>query len=314
MLSSTADNLFWMARYMERSENTARLLTGLYHMSLLPARRGAQAGLWEGLFQSVDERDAYLAKYDAFKTDPVLTYMVLDRANPSSIRSCVWSARENVRATRHVLTTDMWETINSTWLDIAQVTYADMLDMGHHEFLEWIKVRSHLFRGVAHGTMRRGDAFEFWRMGVFIERAENTIRLLAARAHTFKPTGPVSREDTATLDYYQWGTLLRSVNAYKAYREIYKSQIDPRRVVELLTLNAEIPRSVMACVEEICEVLGGLRPRSRSAEQAGDLLNRLQSARIDRVYRTGMARFLEDYRGGLHDLSLQIQKDFLMIQ
>ena len=113
MLSSTADNLFWMARYMERSENTARLLTGLYHMSLLPARRGTQTGLWEGLFQTEEERNDFLSKYDTFKTDPVLTYMVLDRDNASSIRSCVWSARENVRATRHVLTTDMWETVNS---------------------------------------------------------------------------------------------------------------------------------------------------------------------------------------------------------
>ena len=104
------------------------------------------------------------------------------------------------------------------------------------------------------------------------------------------------------------------MNAYKAYREIYKSQIDLRRVVELLTLNPEIPRSVMACVEEIYEILEGLRPRSRSFEHANDLLTRLQSARIDRIYRTGMSRFLEDYRSGLHELSLQIQKDFLMIQ
>lgn len=314
MLSSTADNLFWMARYMERSENTARLLTGLYHMSLLPARRGAQTGLWEGLFQSIDEREAYLAKHDAFKTDPVLTYMVLDRDNPSSIRSCVWSARENVRATRHVLTTDMWETINSTWLDIAQITYGDLLDMGHHEFLEWIKVRSHLFRGVAHGTMRRGDAFEFWRMGVFIERAENTIRLLAARAHTFKASGPAISPETATIDYYQWGTLLRSANAFKAYREIYKSQIDPRKVAELLILNTEIPRSLMVCCEEIGEILKDLRPRSPGAQRAAELLARLQSARIERVYRTGVSRFLEEFRGGIHDLSLQIQRDFLMIQ
>ena len=314
MLSSTADNLFWMARYMERAENTARLLTGLYHMSLLPARRGTQKDLWEGLFQGEDEREAFLAKHKAFKTDAVLNYLVLDRDNPSSIRSCVWFARENVRGTRHVVTTDMWETVNQTWLDMARMTFADLAETGHHEFLEWIKERSHLFRGVAHGTMRRGEAFDFWRLGVFIERAENPIRLLAARAHTFKTSAPSNGPETATLDYYQWGTLLRSVNAFKAYREIYKSQIDPRKVAELLVLNPEIPRSLMICCQEICEILEGLRPRSPGAQRGNDLLVRLQAARIERIYRTGMSRFLEDFRGGVHDLSLQIQKDFLMIQ
>src|SRR5690606_17918186 len=107
-----------------------------------------------------------------------------------------------------------------TWLDMANMTFDDLVEAGHHEFLEWVKERCHLFRGVAHGTMRRGEAFEFWRLGVFIERAENTIRLMAARAHTFKASGPAAGPETATLDYYQWGTLLRSANAFKAYREI----------------------------------------------------------------------------------------------
>ena len=314
MLSRTADHLYWMARYMERAENTARLLTGLYHMSLLPARRGTQKDLWEGLFQSEDERAAFLKKHESFKADDVLDYMVLDRENLSSIRSCVWFARENVRGTRHVVTTDMWQTVNQTWLDMATMTFADLVEAGHHEFLEWVKERCHLFRGVAHGTMRRGEAFEFWRLGVFIERAENTIRLMAARAHTFKASGPAAGPETATLDYYQWGTLLRSANAFKAYREIYKSQIDPRKVAELLILNPEIPRSLIACVEEIVDLLSGLKPRSTSLANAKELLARLKAARIDRVYRTGMSRFLEDYRSGIHDLSIQIQRDFLMIQ
>ena len=112
MLSRTADNLYWSARYMERAENTARLLTGLYHMTLLPARGGNTAVVWEGLFQSKDERDAFLDRYDGFTMKQVLTYMVLDRSNPSSIWACIRATRENVRATRHVVTTELWETIN----------------------------------------------------------------------------------------------------------------------------------------------------------------------------------------------------------
>ena len=314
MLSSTADNLYWVARYMERSENTARLLTGLYHMSLLPARRGTKEGLWEGLFQTEEDREQFLAKHKAFKTNPVMEFMVLDQDNPSSIRSCLWAARENVRATRHVLNTDMWEAMNQTWLDIADRTSAEVAEQGHHEFLEWVKERSHLFRGVAHGTMRRGEAYEFWRLGLFLERAENTIRLLAARGHTFKPHGPAAATDTSTLDYYQWGTLLRAVNAYKAYREIYKSQIDPRRVAELMILNREIPRSLFTCVQTSTEILGQLKPRSQALAKANELLARLQSARVDRIYRSGMTRFLEEFRAGVHGLSLQIQHDFLMVQ
>ncbi len=313
MLSSTADNLFWVARYMERSENTARLLTGLYYMSLLPARRGTTTGLWEGLFQTDDERAQFIARHGVFTTNPVLEFMVLDRDNPSSIRSCIWAARENVRATRHVLTTELWETVNQTWLEISQISFDQVIDQGHHEFLEWVKERSHLFRGVADGTMRRGEAFEFWRLGLYLERAENTIRLLAARGHTFKPHGPAAARDTTTLDYYQWGTLLRAVNAYKAYREIYKSHIDPRRVAELMILNPEIPRAVISCVEESRAILRHLKPRSPALARAEELLARLQSARIDSIYRSGITRFLQDFRAGIHGLSLQIQKDFLMI-
>lgn len=314
MLSRTADNLFWMARYMERAENTARLLTGIYHMSLLPARRGVYRDLWEGLFQTDAERSAFLAKHDAFSPRAVLSFMVLDRGNPSSIRSCVWYARENVRATRHVLTTDLWECINQTWMDIAGLDYPDLEDRGIHEFLEWVKERSHLFRGIAYGTMRRGEAFEFWRMGALLERAENTVRLLAARGHTFRGQRQAAGPDDRAFDYYQWGTLLRSVNSHKAYREIYKTNIDPRRVAELLILNREIPRSLKACIWEVCGVLEELKPQSHAMRQARDLRDRLQAARVDRVYRTGLPRFLEECRAAIHGLSLQVQKDFLMIR
>ena len=313
MLSRTAADLYWLSRYFERAENTARMLDVAWNLSLIPFAVNAREEIAAPLVIS-GSGALYEQCHGEVRIDRVLHFFTLDENNPGSIFHCLRDARENAHAVRGKITAEMWESVNSTWLELREIRALGVDGYGASEFFDWVKNRSHLFRGVAHGTMRRGDAFEFWRMGVFIERAENTIRLLAARAHTFKPSGPAQRADTATLDYYQWGTLLRSVNAYKAYREIYKSQIDLRRVVELLTLNPEIPRSVMACVEEIYEILEGLRPRSRSFEHANDLLTRLQSARIDRIYRTGMSRFLEDYRSGLHELSLQIQKDFLMIQ
>lgn len=316
MLSRTADSLYWSARYMERAENTARILTGLYHMTLLPTRVGPVKSVWKGLFQSDQELDAFMAGYGALTLKTVLTYMVLDRNNASSIFCCIRAARENIRATRHVVTTELWETINQTWLEISDVKYEDISDRGHKEFLEWVKERSHLFRGVIHGTMRRGEAFNFSRLGAYVERAENTVRLLSAQSESFSNSrgGTLKTSDLDAVDYYQWGTLLRSVNAYKSYREVYKSRIDPKRVAELMVLNQDLPRSLAACVEQICIILARLKPDAPCRKQAEDLRTRLRAAKMDRIMRTGIRRFLEEFRGNIHALSLQMQRDFLMLR
>ena len=184
MLSRTADHLFWMARYMERAENTARMLDVNYQMSLLPQSDEAAERGWRGLL-SINEISGDFAKRNA-KVTPwsVIDYMVNDAANGSSIRSCLMAARENARAVRGTLTTEVWETQNQTWLEFQRMVADDAFQRSPGESFEWVKFRSHLSRGVTVGTMLQDEAFHFLRIGSFLERADNTARLLDVKFHS----------------------------------------------------------------------------------------------------------------------------------
>ncbi len=183
MLSRTADHLFWMSRYTERAENTARMLSVSYETSLLPQAAEAAREGWEGLLSISELIPAFMAKYGEITPANVLDFMVRDGYNPSSIVSCLRAARENARAVRGALTTEVWETINQTWLELHRQLQGNAFERDPGQFLEWVKYRSHLSRGVTAGTMLQDEAFHFLRMGTFLERADNTARLLDVKFH-----------------------------------------------------------------------------------------------------------------------------------
>ena len=155
LLGRTANNVYWMARYVERAENLARLLASTYHMSLLPVASGKDSRQWEAPLQLAADREDFAGRFGEVSPGNVLAYMALDADNVSSIRSCIRLARENARATRPELTTEVWEGINSTYLEVESMSYPKMVDQGFGEFFDWVKERSHLFRGAIYGTMRR---------------------------------------------------------------------------------------------------------------------------------------------------------------
>ena len=223
MLSRTADHLFWMSRYTERAENTARMLDVNYQTSLLPQSAAvAQVG-WEGLLSISELMPAFVAKYGDRAITPrnVLDFMVRDENNPSSIVSCLRAARENARAVRGALTTEVWETQNSTWLKLAGYLKTRDFERDPGAFFEWVKHRSHLSRGVAIGTMLQDEAFHFYRMGTFLERADNTARLLDVKFHAVQSDffGAASEQDQE-YDFYHWSAILRSVSAFEIYRKV----------------------------------------------------------------------------------------------
>ena len=183
MLSRTADHLFWMARYMERAENTARMLDVNYQMSLLPQSVEAAEKGWRGLLSISELSGDFAKRYGEVTARAVMDYMVRDAANGSSIRSCLMAARENARAVRGTLTTEVWETQNQTWLEFQRMAAGDLFDKAPSEAFEWVKFRSHLSRGVTVGTMLQDEAFHFLRIGSFLERADNTARLLDVKFH-----------------------------------------------------------------------------------------------------------------------------------
>jgi len=183
MLSRTADHLFWMARYVERAENTARLLDVNYQMSLLPQSEGAAERGWRGLLSISELTGDFAKRHGKVTPRSVMDYMVSDAANGSSIRSCLMAARENARAVRGTLTTEVWETQNQTWLEFQRMVATDAFQRSPSEAFEWVKFRSHLSRGVTVGTMLQDEAFHFLRIGSFLERADNTARLLDVKFH-----------------------------------------------------------------------------------------------------------------------------------
>lgn len=315
MLSRTADHLFWMSRYTERAENTARMLDVNYQTSLLPQSAAvAQVG-WEGLLAISELMPAYKAKYGEVTPQHVLNFMVRDLDNPSSIASCLTAARENARAVRGTLTTEVWETQNSTWLKLTSYLKGKDFERDPAAFFEWVKHRSHLSRGVAIGTMLQDESFHFYRMGTFLERADNTARLLDVKFHAVESDffGTASEMDQE-YDFYHWSAILRSVSAFEVYRKVYRDVIKPELVAELLILRPDMPRSLRASMNElVANLLVVSNDHSAETERiAGKLQADLQYARIDEILATGLHAFLTQFLDRVNNLGWRISRDFLM--
>ncbi len=315
MLSRTADHLFWMSRYTERAENTARMLDVNYQTSLLPQSAAvAQVG-WEGLLSISELMPAYHEQYGAITPRKVLDFMVRDESNPSSIVSCLRAARENARAVRGALTTELWETQNQTWLELTRMLKGREFERDPGQFFEWVKFRSHLSRGVAIGTMLQDEAFHFYRMGTFLERADNTARLLDVKFHAVHSDffGAASELDQE-YDFYHWSAILRSVSGFEVYRKVYRDVIKPERVAELLILRADMPRSLAASLNEVVNNLSVVsNDHSRETERrAGKLRADLQYGRIDEILATGLHAFLTQFLDRVNELGWRISKDFLV--
>jgi uncharacterized alpha-E superfamily protein len=310
MLSRTADHLFWMARYTERAENTARMLDVNIQTQLLPQSIEAAEQSWRAVLGISELLPAFDEKYGILNRKDVLDFMVRDPMNPSSIVSCLTSARENARAVRGTLTTEVWETQNTTWLDMAGLLKDGILERDPSEFFEWVKHRSHLSRGVTIGTMLKDEAFYFIRLGTFLERSDNTARLLDVKFH-----GADGEQLTASeMDYYHWAAVLRSVSAFETYRKTYRDVITPERVAELLILRGEMPRSLMACMTEVVNNLSQIHNEvSRETERfAGRLHAGLRFNSIDDIMLRGLHDYLTEFLEQVYDLGNRVSHDFLV--
>ena len=315
MLSRTADHLYWMSRYTERAENTARMLNVSYDTSMLPQAPQAARKAWQGVLSISELIPAYASRHGEVQREAVLHFMVRDESNSSSIASCLRAARENARAVRGALTTEAWETQNQTWLELKRLLAEGDWERDPGQFFEWVKHRSHLSRGVTLGTMLQDEAFHFLRLGTFIERADNTARILDVKYHVLHANGngADSGEEGAT-DFYQWGALLRSLSAFEVYRKVYRDVITPERVAELLMLRSDMPRSLLASMLEVVANLESVaNGQSRETQRkAGRLLADLRYARIDEILATGLHAYLTQFLDRVHDLGQGISRDFLV--
>ncbi|MBT3067947.1 alpha-E domain-containing protein [Rhodoferax sp. U11-2br] len=316
MLSRTADHLFWMNRYTERAENTARLLDVNYQTSLLPQSEAVALSGWQGLLSISELMFSYQEKHGEINAKKVMDFMVKDESNPSSILSCLTAARENARAVRGALTTEVWETLNQTWLEVKRKVKVGEFEEDPAQFFDWVKFRSHLSRGVTVGTMLMDEALYFMRLGTFLERADNTARLVDVKFHAVESDfyGTANLKKDQEYDFYHWSAILRSVSGFEVYRKVYRDVIKPERVAELLILRPDMPRSLHASLNE---VVGNLKmvandQSTETQRRAGKLRAELEYGRIDEILATGLHAYLTQFLDRVNDLGAHISRDFLI--
>ena len=298
-----------MSRLVERAENTARVLDVTWRMSLLVKEPALQDQEWFAPLNITGTFFPFSGRHSEVCAREVLHFMALDPENPSSIYACARQARENARAVRGSITSEMWEVLNSTWIEMQQMDEEKMQARSISGFFDWVKERSHLFRGVTFGTMHRDDAYEFARLGTHMERADSTARILDVKYHILLPS---VKEVGGAVDYYQWSAVLRSVSAFEAYRKVYRDVITPLKLAELLILRDDIPRSLRFCLRQVCETLGHVQ-NAQSGETlrvAGTILSNLQYGRISEIFADGLHEYLTEFLESMQELSGLIQQSF----
>jgi uncharacterized alpha-E superfamily protein len=254
----------------------------------------------------------YEEGHGALSSESVLRFMVSDTSNSSSIYNALYAARENARAVRGAITTELWETINVTWLELQVRLEDDAWVKDMPAFFEWVKHRAHLTRGVTAGTMPRDDAYRFVALGTALERADNVARLLDVKF--FEGSTADAQNWDAKGEYYHWAAILRSVSGFEIYRKTYRDTITPTRVAELLILRGDMPRSLMAAMNSLCNHLQKLANKhsSQTLRSAGLLQAQIQFAHIDDILQQGLHAYLTQFLASINAIGHGISQDFLI--
>lgn len=315
MLCRTANDLYWVARNIERAENTARLVDVTQRIAMLPERldRGkARSAPWRRALDALGLAACFEDAGGRIETDAVLRHLLLSPDNPSSLYSCFRDARENARAQRVAITSEMYEDLNTSWLEFRTRSWVRVRSEGVSNLLEWVKSRSASFRGVTIGTLGRGEGYHFLQLGAFVERADWAVRLLdvIGSEDDLAQTG----EARDATEYFQWSALLQSMSAFEMYRRLYRESVTPRCVTELMLLRPENPRSLQTCVATLHNVLATMAGGTHMdvVRQAGALSAQSRYALIDEVIATGLEPYLQDTMSRLVALGDAIHSQFMV--
>jgi uncharacterized alpha-E superfamily protein len=313
MLSRTASNLFWMARYIERAESLARILEATTRLASLPTSYSGSRNEWQSAVEIAGCADEFQAHYSEANEHTVRDFLSFHPENPSSIKNCLEIARSNARSVRTALTSEMWDAINGAWLELHNFKRHDMGQEEFSRFIEWVKGVSLAFDGSAYRTMLRRDAFWFTRLGIAIERADNTARILDVKYHVLLPE---TEQVGGSLDYFQWTTILREVSAYTAYHWVYRQSIKPWLVADLLILNRQMPRSLASSYEVLVRHLDlisdAYERRGPSQRIARTMLTSLNKMKIDKVFQSGLHEFITDFLKANDELGVAIAEQYLL--
>ncbi len=313
MLGKTAGGLFWMFRYLERSENTTRLLDAGVRIAV--TRSSAAENEWASIVSTAGARDAFLARHDDFEAGKVIDFLLRDRNNPSSVLSVVESARNNARLVRTALTREVWEATNECWMTLKAALARPVSTKNLTDVLATVRQQSGLVRGALHGSMLRNDIYNFSRLGTFIERADSTARILDVKYYVLLPS--VSHIGSS-LDNVQWETILRSVSGMRAYRWKHGGEITPTGIAEFLVLDRQMPRSLAFCFNKIVDNLGYLADnygqRHPCHDMADKISKRFGKTTIASIFDYGLHEYIVDFLRDNNALGQQIEQDYRFIE
>ena len=313
MLSRTADNLYWLARYVERAEYLARILDTTLRLSTLPLAYVGASNEWESAVATAGCTGAFFATHDEANEETVTDFLAFSSSNPSSIRNCFEGARNNARAVRTALTIEMWDTINGAWLELRKWGNGPPSREEFARFLRWVQESSLRFDGSAYRTMLRNDAYWFSRLGVHLERADNTARILDVKFHLLLPA---YEQVGGPLDYFQWSSILRSVSALTAYHWVYRENVKPWLVADLLILKDEMPRSLASCYENLVQnldrIAGAYGRQGPAQRQARAVRARLENSKIEEIFLNGLHEFIGGFIEDNNRLGTAVAQQYLM--
>lgn len=309
MLGRNANGLYWMNRYIERAENMARLVDAGLRLAL--TRTASSTDEWTSVVVSAGVEFSFLQKHTEFTANTVADFLLRDTSNASSVMSAIETARNNGRMVRTALTRETWEAINEAWMAMTRLLKAPIDERDLPRILDQIKRETAFIRGSFYGTMLRNEIFDFSQIGTFIERADNTARILDVKYYVLLPS--VSWVGSS-LDNYQWESILRSVAAHRSYRWVYEAEYKPTNIADFLILNGRMPRSLAFCYRNIAESLAFLATEYSNRFGCHDTvettLAKLRVGSIKDIFDRGLHEFLVEFIGDNNRLGAQIAEEY----
>jgi uncharacterized alpha-E superfamily protein len=312
MLSRTADNLYWISRYIERAETNARLLEVGARNALMPNIGGGYRNEWDSILQASGTAKAFAEKYGEPVQRNVESHMFFDSDNPSSVATCIERARENGRIVRTALTTQVWDALNTAFQEIREMQRTERSKMPLTDLTDWTTRTTALIRGASLATQLRNDGFDFSNLGHYLERADSTARLLDVKYYVLLPQpGMVG----SGLDNYQWSTLLRSMSAHRAFAWAYGGEVTPQKIADFLILNRQSPRSLLTAIEGAELHLNQLARRygktTPALSGARSILAELAEAQVSEIFEEGLHEFLTRFIRDIATLGAKVHESYL---
>ena len=312
MLSRTAENLFWIARYMERAEKTARLLEVGSRISLMPGGVDGYRNEWDALLRATGTAEGFERKYGDPVQRNIESYLFFDPDNPSSIASCIGRARENGRTVRTALTTQVWDALNTAFQELKDLQRTARSELPLSQLVDWTLKHCAQLRGTIDATQLRNDNFDFLHLGYHLERGDNTARLLDVKYFVLLPRVEFVGSG---LDNYQWTTLLRALSAHRAFHWAYGGEVTAQKIAHFLILNPQCPRSLRSCAQGAADHLDRLArgyQKSTSAQsRARTLLGELAEMTIEDIFDEGLHEFLTRFIGEVGMLGHLVAETYL---